>query len=125
MSPSKAYHQFNMVRSKKLDPFCVHSTDLHHKPIVQYNTNKKSSNPSGSQKEPCIEIAQMDGTIRTHHGSLVPPSLTIAGDPLAAQASTESTRDDVFPLLLRTPPKMSLPLLTGMLSCLAPLSLLL
>src|SRR5258708_32227015 len=29
-----------------------------------------------------------------------------------------------FPLLLRTPQKTSLPLLTGMLSCLAPLSLL-
>src|SRR5258708_19629618 len=28
-----------------------------------------------------------------------------------------------FPLLLRTPPKTSLPLLTGTLSCLAPLSL--
>ena len=95
-SPSKAYRQFNMARSKKLDPFRVHSTDPHHKPIVQYNTNKKSSNPSGSQKEPRIEIAQTDGTIRTHRGSLVPPSSTIAGDPLAAQASTESARDDVF-----------------------------
>src|SRR5258707_8164256 len=104
-SPSKAYRQFNMARSKKLDPFRVHSTDPHHKPIVQYNTNKKSSNPSGSQKEPCIEIAQMDGTIRTHCGSLVPPSSTIVGDPLAAQASTESTRDDVFSSSTQDSPK--------------------
>src|SRR5260370_4936019 len=96
MSPSKPYCQFNTMRSKALDPFCVHTTDLHHKPILKYNTNKKSSNSSGSWKEPWIEIAQMDGTILTHCGSLIPPGSTTVGDPLAAQTSTESTGDDVF-----------------------------
>ena len=66
-------------------------------PVVKYNNTKKmSSNPSGSQSLPWIEIAQWGGTIRTHHGPLIPHDPTIVGNPQHIQELTGDTEDDVF-----------------------------
>src|SRR5260370_41365531 len=84
-----------MKRSKILEPFSLHSMDLAQMSVGKYNTKKRSSNPSGSQSGPQLEVIGPTGTIWTHRPSLAPCG-TVAGDPQSALASTGNAGDNVF-----------------------------
>ena len=82
---------------KRGEPFCMRSLLPAQMPVAKYNNTKKmSSNPSGSQSLPQIEIAQQGGMIQTHCGPLIPHDLTIVGNPQHIQELTGDTEDDVF-----------------------------